>query len=199
MNVSKNKSILKNIFKPIRYLAIATVLGCLFPLNSANAWESTTHFGFAVVDQSSTGFDKATGTAITMDLAKELSSSLSLGLRTSAVGGAVDQGRYYRMAAGPVLSYRINPKWSVDVSLGFFRESAEDSGQDLYSSKGQSVQFGWHRRSSFGKRVDLLWGGFIGRYWGGVDKEPDLGSVSHIDDKNIGNTHGVEIALRVLL
>ncbi len=163
------------------------------------SWESTTHFGYAVVDQSSTGLAKAAGTSVTMDLAKSFKSSFSLGLRTSALGGSVNQHRYYRLGAGPVLGYRINSKWAVAISMGFFRESAEHNSDDIYSSKGQAVQFGWHRTSALSKRVDLLWGGFIGRYWGQVDKNPDLAAVANIDDQNIGSIHGIEIALRVLL
>lgn len=164
---------------------------------------STAHFGFAVIDQSSTGFDKVQGSMVFLDVTQRLLPSWDLGLRTMAQGGE-QHGKFYRMGAGPLLGYNLNAHWSIQLSYGFFRETALDAnGDKAYHSRGQNLMLGWERHLELTRRLQLLWGGFFIHHRGSIEPTAAIALPGKSRFANIhtnrGQTHGLEVALRMTL
>lgn len=170
---------------------------------SDDGLSSAAHLGFAVVDKSSTGFKKVSGSTVFLDVTKRLSPSFDLGLRTLAQGGQKD-GAFYRMGAGPLLNVDINSDWSAQLAYNWFKETAMDSeGTKAYHSRGQSIMLGWERNTEIMTHLDLLWGGFLCVYQGSIETEAAVspaGKQRYAEvEKNNGMTHGLEMALRMTL
>jgi hypothetical protein len=178
---------------------------------AGGAWSATTHMGFAVVDRSTTGMEKVTGSLVLLDVGRRVTSTVDLGFRSAAQGGKRPGKEYYRLAAGPVVSWRFADRWLAQVALGLFEESGLDgSGDPSYESRGHTVTFNWQRTFPLGKRAELAWGGFMMRHQGDValpeatedgDRAPgeatasaQLGAAT-----NVGLSHGALAAFRVRL
>jgi hypothetical protein len=166
------------------------------------SWTTSTHLGFAVVQQSTTGFDDVAGSLVFLDLTHPLpfgNGRIELGLRTLAEGGQTQEGEFYRMGAGPMAGYRVSDRWTLHVSGQGFRETGLNAdGDKVYSSTGRTLMIGWERHHQIHARVDLAWGGFISQYSGGVEAMAAAVG-TQTPNKNQGLTHGVEIALRMRL
>jgi len=171
---------------------------------ATQSWTSSAHLGFAVVEQSTTGFDKVSGSLFYLDLTHPLSLSngrFELGLRTLAQGGQSQDGEFYRLGAGPVAGYRITDKWTAQASVQSFRESGLDAdGEKVYKSSGRTMMLGWERRYELLPRLDLAWGGFISQHDGGMESL-SAASVSSAPGKGVARnqslSHGIQMALRM--
>jgi hypothetical protein len=168
-----------------------------------DGFSSAAHFGFAVIDQSSTGFGKASGSMVFLDATKKVLASVDVGFRTLAQGGKRD-GEFYRMGAGPLVNVKLTKTWSAQVSYGFFKETALDAdGEHAYQSKGRNLMLGWERVMPLSAKVDLLWGGFFCHHDGSLDLASAISPVGERRYANAttnkGQTHGLEIALRMRL
>ena len=166
---------------------------------SIRSWSTTSHLGFAVVDQSTTGFDRSMGSLVFLDIEKVIAPKLALGFRTIAQGAKLGERAFYRLGTGPLLSYRVTDHWVIQAAATRFDETGvgeEDARQ--YRSKGSSTQLGWERIFHFGPRVEFAWGGFVIAHQGDLDVEPAaVGQTGLSSSHNSGLGHGVEAALRV--
>lgn len=176
--------------------------------SAPGAWSATTHLGFAVVDRSTTGMEKVTGSLVLLDVSRRITSKLDLGFRSAAQGGKRPGREYYRLAAGPVVSWKFNDRWLAQLALGLFEETGLDgAGDPSYESRGHSVTFNWERTFPLGKRAELAWGGFMMRHQGDIAKpelasgggSPSAASASFEAQTNVGLSHGALAAFRVRL
>jgi len=167
------------------------------------SWTSSAHLGFAVVEQSTTGFDKVSGSLFYLDLSHPLplgDGRIELGLRTLAQGGQTQEGEFYRLGAGPMAGYRITDNWTIQASVQSFRESGLNAdGEKVYKSTGRTMMVGWERRYQLLHRLDLAWGGFVSQHDGGMD---DLSAASVPGPgkgaaRNQSLSHGIQMALRM--
>lgn len=149
-------------------------------------WRSETHLGFALHDQSTTHFEDASGSLAFLDITRTMSDSVHLGMRTTMMGAEHRRRSFYRLGAGPVLSWEWMEHWSLVTSLGYFRESASTADkQDLYESRGWMATLGWQRIIPITPRAAFIWGAFVALHDGSAS--------------NKGRARGAEIALRVAL
>jgi hypothetical protein len=170
---------------------------------AAPSLSSTAHLGFAVADQSSTGFEKVSGSVAFLDVTYGVTPRLQLGMRSLAQGGRRD-GEFYRMGAGPLVNVALTTDWSAQVAYGFFKETGLDAdGETAYKSRGRNLMVGWEQRNSLTPRLDLLWGGFFCQHSGDVETAAAVSPAGQTRfaaaTTNKGLTHGLEIALRMSL
>lgn len=196
--------------KPKKILVLCLLLtGSKLPAETTlghSEWHSTTHLGFGVEDQSSTGFHGTQGSTLFLDLDRKATENIAVGIRTSAFGGKNSGAEFYRMATGPLISFRIYNKFNISLALGFFRESGlDDKGDSAYTSKGQMFQIGWERVFPLSKAIELCWGGYWSRHWGNLDLDASQGTQSgsvaqySSSSANIGNSRGIELGFKVRL
>ena len=163
-------------------------------------WSSIAHLAYAIEDRSQDEFERDAGSAILMDILYRLDPETRVGMRTTANGGSQQGTDYYRLGAGPMVSFDLDAVWSADLAFGLFRESGVADGESSYTSWGQSIQVGWERKVRFGKTLALGWGGFVGRHWGRVkQKKAAAKSPMAAANWNIGNTMGIHLALHLPL
>lgn len=185
----------------LRLATLALIVTGFAPVGRASeaapgTWSTTSHFGFAVVDKSSTGFDKSSGSLVFLDMERTTWPQIAVGFRTIAQGASLGQRSFYRLGAGPLITGHIGQDWVVQLAAARFNETgvSKDDGTE-YRSQGSSLQLGWERIFHFGPKVELAWGGFIVQHQGSITAEPAaLGITS---SHNAGLGHGVEAALRV--
>src|SRR5688572_2432048 len=92
------------------FITIISLLGLALTSHQALAGDgpaiqSAAHIGFGVVGGSSTGFDRASGSLVFFDVARRLGDALDVGLRSLGEGGRTHDSEFYRMGAGPLISY----------------------------------------------------------------------------------------------
>ena len=183
-------------------LGLAATSGALASGGRAQSdWSSSAHLGYGVARQASNGFAGVSGSMVFLDLEHHIDSRLTWGLRTLGQGGRAPQGEYYRMGAGPLLTWAIAPRWHLQMATGFFRETGLNSSGDLaYASQGHSFMIGWERFIQLTPRAQVGWGGFLIQHGGTIT--PAAGhpptSPGHAA-KNSGITQGIELALKVQL
>lgn len=176
----------------------ATRLAAKAPSN----WETAAHLGFAIADQSSTGFRHVGGSLVCLDTARAVYRNLSVGLRTVAAGGHGEAGRqFYRLGAGPLLVWHLPDGWVVSGNISRFDESGlTGDAQRQYSSAGTEVGLGWERSWRITPRVETAWGGFVMAHQGGITAMNTSGNwLAATVDTNQGLSHGLEVALRIWL
>ena len=169
-------------------------------------WATGAHLGYGVNQQSTTGFKNVAGSLMFLDVLRTLDDGLEMGLRTIAQGGQENNNEYYRMGAGPLISYNFYKNWRAQFSLSFFNETANDETKErAYKSKGRTYQFGWERSRELIKNVDLAWGGFYMVHQGNVSLSDGMASPNTASTRfsnistNKGTTRGVEVSLRFKL
>lgn len=168
-------------------------------------WSSAAHLGFGFEDQSSTGFNRVGGSLGFLDLEHAVGHGFSAGLRTMANGGEGDSARFYRLSAGPLVSYRINDDWNVQVAFGWFSETGTTvDGSSTYKSKGRAVLLGWERIVRLDRRLEIAFGGFWSRHWGTVNAVSSISPASPVgryDDVSVnsGGSRGIEVGVRTSL
>jgi len=165
---------------------------------------TASHFGYAVVDKSTTGFADVGGSLAFLDVTKDGGHGFGFGLRTTGQGGRLHSRQFYRLGAGPLLTWRFAANWRAELAMSFFQESGlAADGQAAYRSRGTAEQLGWERVFTLGSRVELAWGGFIERHEGALDPmAPKTAAVAAPyagTSTNVGLSHGLEMALRVRL
>lgn len=170
----------------------------------ATTWSTTSHMGYAVNRQSSTGFERIGGTMAYLDATRELGASLDLGLRTLAQGSRAADLEFYRLGSGPVLGWLPAAGWRLEVSVAFFRESGlAPDGTKVYRSQGRAVSFGWERRQSLGPRVSWAYGSFVLAHRGELDLISGFMTASLraplAAQRNDGFSQGAQVALRIQL
>jgi len=164
--------------------------------------QTSSHLGFAVVDQSSTGFREVGGSLVFLDISQSLHPQWDLGLRSIGEGGRTSQKEFYRLGAGPLLSWHVTTDWVVQLALALFNEAGLGSdGHKAYQSRGQEVMLGWERAWTLAPRVSVAWGGFVIYHRGVLAHEaavlnPTVGASGIL---NSGLSHGFEAALRLNL
>ena len=171
-------------------------------------WSTSTHIGYATNDQSSTGFRKAGGSVVLLDVSRPINSRIDIGLRSMASGAEDPSHQFYRLGAGPLVSYNINQNWALQGAIAFFNEAGIGlQGQKSYQSRGQEVLLGWERIWRISRRVELAGGSFATYHQGtmsplvsGRTSGPAVGATAIIDARiNRGISHGAELALRLRL
>jgi len=169
-------------------------------------WATGAHLGYGVNQESSTGFKNVAGSLMFLDVLRSVQNGVEIGFRTIAQGGQESRNEYYRMGAGPMISYNFYKSWRAQFSLSFFNETANDETKEkAYSSKGRTYQFGWERSRELVKNVDLAWGGFYMIHQGNVTLSDSMASSNTASTRfanistNNGTTRGVEISLRFKL
>ncbi len=175
--------------------------------SAKQTWVTGAHLGYGVNQQSSTGFKNVAGSLMFLDVMRTLDDGLEVGLRTIAQGGQESRNEYYRMGAGPMISYNFYKNWRAQFSLSFFNETANDETKErAYKSKGRTYQLGWERSRELVKNVDLAWGGFYMVHQGNVSLSNGTASSNNAASTrfsnistNKGTTRGVEISLRFKL
>lgn len=179
-------------------LAIISLCLLVLPGNGwAGAWTSSSNFAYSAMGQSSTGFSKAAGTALFFDLQRQVFSQWHVGLRTTAIGAQSNHAHLYRLGAGPIIRFSFWSHWAIKLSAAIFNESANKSGDELYRSRGHSLQLGWERAMNISQVVSLAWGGFIGKHWGNLQRTESVYSVS--SSRNIGDYRGLQVSIRITL
>lgn len=179
---------------------------------------STAHVGYAVESSSSTGFRNAGGSLLMFDLTWKSQVSFDLGLRTVGTGASADGAQFYRMGAGPMARWRVMDKLAI-VAAGFaFQESGTtDERSEVYGSRGHGAMFGWEKRHRLGTRVEIAWGGFLARHWGGFKTDqadqPATGAAAALSSnashrpagrfadiqRNVGMTRGIGFSISTAL
>lgn len=170
---------------------------------SASWLHSSSHLGFALEDQSTTNFSGNAGSMGFFDFTAAVTENIEVGLRTLMSGARQPGASFYRLGAGPLLSYSPTKEWMISVMTGWFRESCTDKhSAPLYQSRGSITMLGWERFIPIYQRVDVALGGFVGFYSGDIrNLAADFSNpvTKHSPEKNTGRNRGVEIALRVRL
>lgn len=172
--------------------------------DSNSSWfHSSSHLGFALEDQSTTNFSGNAGSMGFFDFTAAVTENVEVGLRTLMSGARQPGASFYRLGAGPLLSYYPSKDWIISVMTGWFKESCTDKASSpLYQSRGSLTMLGWERLIPVYQRVDVALGGFVGFYSGDIrNLSADLSNpvTKHSPEKNVGRNRGVEIALRVRL
>lgn len=170
--------------------------------SAARPWSTASHLGFAVVDSSTTGFDKSTGSLMFFDLARRVAPSIDVGIRTIAQGAKLDGNAFYRLGAGPLISWRASERWNIQLSGAHFDETGMDANDEAtYRSRGNAALLGWQRVVRYGERIEISWGGFIMHHQGDVRPEATAATNTKASQasSNSGLGHGVEVALRLAL
>ena len=186
-------------------LVLCSILLALFtPQALASTWSTSSHMGYAVNRQSSTGFAKIGGSMAYFDANHPLSGPFDLGLRTIAQGSRAQDLEFYRLGSGPVLGWAPTRGWRVEVSMAFFRESGlSPNGQKIYKSRGQMFTCGWERIRPLGQRVSWSYGGFFMAHRGDLDlgsEQPtSMLSAQLATQKNHGISQGAQVAIRIQL
>ncbi|MCX6105740.1 MAG: hypothetical protein NTY08_07930 [Proteobacteria bacterium] len=171
-------------------------------------WSTSTHIGYATNDQSSTGFRQAGGSVVLLDVSRPINSHIDIGLRSIASGAEDPSHQFYRLGAGPLVSYNINQNWAVQGAIAFFNEAGVGlQGQKSYQSRGQEVLLGWERIWRISRRIELAGGSFATYHHGTMSALAEsrtsglaAGATAIIDAKiNRGISHGAELALRLRL
>ena len=171
-------------------------------------WSTSTHIGYATNDQSTTGFRQAGGSVVLLDISRPVNSHLDIGLRSIAAGAEDLSHQFYRLGAGPLVSYNINQNWSLQGSIAFFNEAGIGlQGQKSYRSHGQQLLLGWERSWRISRRIELAGGSFATYHHGTISPLSNgrasglgVGATAIIDTKiNRGISHGAELALRLRL
>lgn len=167
-------------------IAIISLASMISSRAHANAWVTTTHVGYAVSTQSSTGFQGAGGTTAFLDLARPVNDDFEVGVRTVAAGARHKGGRaFYRMGAGPLVTWHFLEGWAAQLSAQSFSETAEMDDVAEYHSRGRMLLLGWVREKELSKRLTLSYGGFAARHEG--------------SEGNSGTTRGIDLGLRLSL
>lgn len=200
---------MQTYFKAPLFFALTVAFTAVMPQSVlATEIRSATHFGVAIEDRSSTGFARTVGSVVFLDASFRLWSKVDLGWRTVGFGGESEDGQFYRLGVGPLVTGMITEKWSIEACPFMFQESARRAdGEPGYTSRGSSVMLGWHRHWALGERTDISWGGFIARHWGSLAPAPSTSpqttntAQTQWSDvsRNDGGSRGVELALRVRL
>ena len=171
-------------------------------------WSTSTHIGYATNDQSTTGFRQAGGSVVLLDVSRPVNSQVDIGLRSIASGAEDPSHQFYRLGAGPLVSYNINQNWALQGSIAFFNEAGIGlQGQKSYQSRGQEVLVGWERIWRICRRIELAGGSFATYHQGSISPLSEsktsglaVGATAIIDAKIIrGISHGAELALRLRL
>ncbi len=174
---------------------------------ASQTWVTGAHLGYGVNQQSSTGFKNVGGSLMFLDVLRTFDDGFEVGLRTIAQGGQESRNEYYRMGAGPMISYNFYKNWRAQFSLSFFNETANDETKErAYKSRGRTYQLGWERSRQLVKNLDLAWGGFYMVHQGTVSLSDGMASSNNAASSrfanistNKGTTRGVEISLRFKL
>jgi len=194
--------------KAITFFTLVLLLTMAKPAfgNSNQIWTTGAHLGYGVNQQSSTGFKDVAGSLMFLDILRTVQDGIEVGLRTIAQGGQESKNEYYRMGAGPMISYNFYKNWRAQFSLSFFNETANDNTKEqAYRSKGRTYQFGWERSRELIKNVDLAWGGFYMVHQGNVSLSDSMASSNTASTRfsnistNKGTTRGIEFSLRFKL
>lgn len=181
-------------------LATAPGLAAESEATGERLWSTASHLGFAVVDSSTTGFDKGTGSLMFFDLTRKVAPTVDVGLRSIAQGAKLDGDAFYRLGAGPLVSWRATPRWNIQLTATRFDETGMDADdQATYRSRGNAGLLGWQRVARYGQRIEISWGGFILHHQGDMRPEPAAAGRSANVRSNSGLGHGVEVALRLAL
>lgn len=164
--------------------------------------DTATHLGYAVEKASTTGFDNVGGSICLLDIIFPYSEDVAVGMRTAAVGGQKDSGRFYRLGSGPFVSYQVMKHWFIEAGLSYFSETGTTpDGLREYRSRGQSIMISWQRLFPITNRVAAGWGGFVSRYSGSVEAMNSLPipQQSHYAkvENNVGGSQGVAGTLRI--
>lgn len=164
---------------------------------------SSSHLGFAIANQSSTGFRNASGSLVFLDIVRP-TGTFGFGVRTAAQGSEVGQGpakSYYRLGAGPLVSWGISPGWQLQSSIGFFHETALDQDrQKIYQSHGVAELVGWERLYRLSSHAAATFGGFAIHHSGGTSPSQGVPmGAAAMSSVNRGFSQGVEVGLQVAL
>lgn len=166
-------------------------------------YSSSAALGFGVEQQSSTGFGGIGGSLFFLDLARAMGDGLSVGWRTAGMGGKNDGCTFQRMTTGPLVDWRVNADWRITGSLGYFKESARTTHDDVYTSSGTSTLVEWERVVSMTRFAELSVGGFWAFYSGTFSTAAELtpSQSRRFNDvqRNVGQTRGVIVSLRMPL
>ena len=173
--------------------------------SASGPWLTTSHVGFSVNDQSSTGFKMTGGTMAMLDLSRPIGKNLELGLRTIASGAQAKTQEFYRLGAGPLIVWRWNDRWTAHGTITNFNETGLKPGSDpSYKSKGFQYLVGWERVWQLSNRVEALAGNFITYHAGSMSTEGTFSGITADQHKvvsssarNFGVSHGAELAIRL--
>lgn len=157
----------------------------------------------SVEDGSTTGYGKVAGSTFFLDVGREIAEDLEIGLRTIGQGGKADGREFGRLGAGPILTWNINNTWRLQTAVCGFDETGRNAaGDEEYRSKGHSEFLGWGRRFTFGKKVELGYGGFLTRYQGNL-KQSDTSAPAAATNLSAGGNrgfgHGIAASLKIQL
>lgn len=160
----------------------------------ASDWSAATHFGYAVVDRSTTGFKSVQGSMLFFDVYRNIG-DMAFGMRTVTQGGKGNSQEFYRLGTGPVVKW-THETWTVHGSLGLFKETGLDhQGDAHYQSSGQNYLIGWQRSRAITKSAALTWGSFFTGHQGQLT--PASASFTSPNRTNTGLSHGIEISIRM--
>ena len=169
---------------------------------------SRANFAFLVHNNSSLGFRNVGGSTLIFDVGNNLSSKISLGLRTLATGAENNSNRFYRLGTGVVLIYHIFPSFSVHVSPGVFHETAtlgaKISSVDRreYGYTGTQLIAGWEKQLvMINNSMKLNWGTFLVYHSGKRDDSSDKNSelANAVPAETKGLAKGVEFSFEFSL
>ena len=171
------------------------------------SWNTASHVGFAINDSSSTGFKMTGGTLVMLDASRPLSRNIEIGLRTVASGAQSESQQFYRLGAGPLLTYRMSDDWQFQAALTSFNETGlTNTAERSYRSRGLQSMIGWERVWHLDRRIEAAFGGFAAFHFGELDPTAQLtmgqnhASVAQsVSTANRGVSHGAEAALRLHL
>jgi hypothetical protein len=189
----------------LKRIAFGAALAALSSTAVASDWSTASHLGFAVVDRSTTGYEKSTGSLVFLDVERETITNddygdVAFGVRTKMQGAKQSGRAFYRLGAGPLVSWAVSDDWTLQLSAARFEEaSTDDAGDPQYKSKGVSTTFGWERVFHMGPRAEIAWGGFIDLHQGDLQHAEGAAATGITANRNAGIGHGVEAALRVEL
>lgn len=183
---------------------IALLGGSASPVTASAAdWSTTSHVGYSMTRESSTGFDRIGGSMAYFDLARRLGSSFDAGLRTLAQGGRSDALEFYRLGSGPFVGWSPATGWRLEAGVGFFRESGlAPDGEKIYTSQGRAWTLGWERSQTLFSKVDWAYGGFLMAHRGSLvlTEQPSPAHLGRLSQqRNDGLSQGVQLALRIRL
>jgi hypothetical protein len=168
---------------------------------AASGWSTATHLGFGITDQSSTGFRAVGGSVGFLDVQRALGQDFAVGLRTTGEGGRLPAEQFYRLGAGPLMTWKADDAWRFQAALALFDESGmRPDGARVYRSRGGMGMVGCERTTELAPRVSASWGAFLSKHQGTLTQEgTGPAPVAPAATTNSGISHGLEVSLEIQL